>query len=544
MDNKSRNNSVLTKGQTTQRKTKPLASSSTPTPGQQQTKELRSVSRASNISFERQEPLQSSSKLSSTIVSKRKINNNGRSINATNNTSRKNTLQHSIYNYSRHVKSSSFVTEHIDPSDNLRNGRNSFCKQELLNDHRLNDRNLLKTETKYENGNECTFRTKGKAETDRITVEGHSKRLTGTRATVPNTTTDTIQSTEIKDNINQLRLCREKTAKHNDAQIALEELDIATSEKDFLCQLSDPRLKKSLHNIIKKRRDTVRLSEVVSENSSHPLKNNNIGCENIDRGESICLSASKFSPTKSASGNTDGPLPGRGAKVPIIKQVSSSVVEPLRLSRPTSCYSKHSMLSFQNSLEIRSSTRSERPFSVLSDVSPSSNTLLNRSRVSSPSSRSTSRKENLIETEETRIILPFAAKGYRPCLTRQNARLFTVQSSAPLEKAAIKRRTTMNETEIVREFLIMYARIKSNTQKDGKPFTYEYEEPVQMLSSVPELVVKSAIGQFLTEAFPSKRSIDQILGLQKLSMEEKYEETQRTKLLKIKTCMKHLASMV
>ena len=90
----------------------------------------------------------------------------------------------------------------------------------------------------------------------------------------------------------------------------------------------------------------------------------------------------------------------------------------------------------------------------------------------------------------------------------------------------------------------MYARIKRNNENnDWKPYVHDCEEPVQIISSVPELVVKSVIGQFLKEAFPSKRSTDQILGLRP-SVEQKYEDIQRTKLLKIKTCMKHLASIV
>ena len=569
MDDEIQNCKFLTKGKTLQHNAK--ASPSHKSNDRQVKNETkRSVSRVSGTSAERSLSSKTSLKPCPTMESKTKsikyINNNARSINNGSwqqhpNPNRINVVKHSIY--SRHMKTSTPASEDLENTKNMLQNGNSFSKQEMpLRD----SSNFPKEELAHTQGRTIVAKVATKTETDKVknkspigikTAKGTDPTTTSTNKELQNQ----IQSSRHQRNIPELE----------ERNTALEDLELAMSEKNFLQQLSDPRLKKSLQNIIKKRRDKVCLSEVVSENASncescYSNQDNNTDCkDNHPNGGNVSLAPTtdmentsgnstscKISQANHELGNfshTDF-IPKDSISAKLQARDSENWSARTRSSaRPNSRYSRDSrasVIGFRNHPESRSNKLSERPLSVYSGVS-SSTSWNKRTRVSScSSSRSKSReKANEVETEETRIILPSSDKGYRPCLTRQSTRLFSVQSSsAPLTRAVLKKRRTMNESDVIREFLIMYARIKRNNENnDWKPYVHDCEEPVQMISSVPELVVKSVIGQFLKEAFPSKRSTDQILGLRP-SVEQKYEDIQRTKLLKIKTCMKHLASIV
>ena len=92
------------------------------------------------------------------------------------------------------------------------------------------------------------------------------------------------------------------------------------------------------------------------------------------------------------------------------------------------------------------------------------------------------------------------------------------------------------EVKMIREFLLMYSKVTTKNKLDVS------HEPVRMISQTPEFVIKSAIGQFLTRAFPSGET-PEWYGLSATSKKERYEEQQRSKLLRIKICMKHLAAV-
>ena len=96
---------------------------------------------------------------------------------------------------------------------------------------------------------------------------------------------------------------------------------------------------------------------------------------------------------------------------------------------------------------------------------------------------------------------------------------------------------TLAQVNMIREFLLMYTKVAAKNED-----TLPGRKPVRMMSQTPELVIKSAIGQFLTCAFPSDE-IEEWTGLGGKSKKERYEEQQRSKLLRIKICMKHLASV-
>lgn len=154
--------------------------------------------------------------------------------------------------------------------------------------------------------------------------------------------------------------------------------------------------------------------------------------------------------------------------------------------------------------------------------------------VSSPILR---RRKPEIQTGETRVIRPATAKGYVPNLTNRKVSRKQSALSCPDISQHQDQAKNLAQVNMIREFLLMYAKV--TTKKDE---TLPERVPVRMMSQTPEFVIKSAIGQFLTRAFPSGES-EEWTGLSSQSKKERYEEQQRSKLLRIKICMKHLASV-
>ena len=142
-----------------------------------------------------------------------------------------------------------------------------------------------------------------------------------------------------------------------------------------------------------------------------------------------------------------------------------------------------------------------------------------------------------LQTDETRVIRPATAKGYVPNLTSRKILRKVSAMSCPEIVRKKDEAKTLAQVNMFREFLLMYSKVaaKNEDELPGR-------KPVRMMSQTPELVIKSAIGQFLTRAFPSDES-EEWTGLNSQSKKERYEEQQRSKLLRIKICMKHLASV-
>ena len=541
MADKSRFNGTLTKITVMQSKVKPLEKASSSI-----RKTNKSIIRAKGLDSYFSDKVKSSVNITKkavvAVVSKTNINGNGRSICNTHNASCKTYLRHNFNNYSRLSRTSPAINESLDDPGNLQSERNNFCTQEKVKNHGLKHRSYFKRETYCGDGNDSSS-VKAKKETNEIKGGSQDESRAQVKFEIPNL----VWLTKTSGNISQSRfVCGEDATEKNDNQITMEDLDIAKGERDFLRRLSDPRLKTSLQNIIKKRKDKMKLSEVLTENSYKPLPQNTTSFQDLRSSDNVCLAIAteNVSPIQKELGTDINDLQSQTNAPSMNKHIFSvhSVLKPSLSPRPHCRGRNVKGVSFQNSLKNNSDAHYQRPISGPSSASSSSR--INRSQASSISARSAQQRKSEIETKETRIILPSSAKNFKPSFTRQKTKLLTVKSPEPLTKAVIKRRTTFSESEIVREFLIMYARLKSQKQIDGTAFKYKYEEPVQMISSIPELVIKSSIGQFITGSFHSKTFTDQILGLQKLSKHDKYEEAQRTKLLKIKTCMKHLASMV
>ena len=301
------------------------------------------------------------------------------------------------------------------------------------------------------------------------------------------------------------------------------EENISSKEKEVLNSLTDPQLKKSLQNIIRRRRSSVRF---FNSDSGYEMNNVDTIHSLVEQTPEEQHQEIENQREKPASSDTTRS----------VKSATSRKVSANRERLPSAATSQ----SGSERVEVfkprlRKTARQEQNISPVRRVSSA------RSCFSAVSQRSLSspilqRRKPTLQTGETRIIRPATAKGYVPNLTdRKTARKQSAMSCAGI---SLKKRQAKDlaEVNMIREFLLMYAKVTT------KPRTDEAQKPVRMISETPELVIKSAIGQFLTRAFPSGER-QEWTGLSTRSIKERYEEQQRSKLLRIKICMKHLAAV-
>ncbi|CAH3026858.1 unnamed protein product [Porites evermanni] len=301
------------------------------------------------------------------------------------------------------------------------------------------------------------------------------------------------------------------------------EENISSKEKEVLNSLTDPQLKQSLQNIIQRRRSSVRF---FNSDSGYEMNNVDTIHSLVEQTPEEQHQEIENQREKPASSDTTRS----------VKSATSRKVSANRERLPSAATSQ----SGSERVEVfkprlRKTARQEQNISPVRRVSSA------RSCFSAVSQRSLSspilqRRKPTLQTGETRIIRPATAKGYVPNLTdRKTARKQSAMSCAGI---SLKKRQAKDlaEVNMIREFLLMYAKVTT------KPRTDEAQKPVRMISETPELVIKSAIGQFLTCAFPSGER-QEWTGLSGRSIKERYEEQQRSKLLRIKICMKHLAAV-
>lgn len=301
------------------------------------------------------------------------------------------------------------------------------------------------------------------------------------------------------------------------------EENISSKEKEVLNSLTDPQLKQSLQNIIQRRRSSVRF---FNSDSGYEMNNVDTIHSLVEQTPEEQHQEIENQREKPASSDTTRS----------VKSATSRKVSANRERLPSAATSQ----SGSERVEVfkprlRKTARQEQNISPVRRVSSA------RSCFSAVSQRSLSspilqRRKPTLQTGETRIIRPATAKGYVPNLTdRKTARKQSAMSCAGI---SLKKRQAKDlaEVNMIREFLLMYAKVTT------KPRTDEAQKPVRMISETPELVIKSAIGQFLTRAFPSGER-QEWTGLSTRSIKERYEEQQRSKLLRIKICMKHLAAV-
>ena len=301
------------------------------------------------------------------------------------------------------------------------------------------------------------------------------------------------------------------------------EENISSKEKEVLNSLTDPQLKQSLQNIIQRRRSSVRFF-----NSDSGYEMNNV--------DTIHSLVEQTPEEKHQEIETQREEPASSDTTRSVKSATSRRVSANRERLPSAATSQSGSERVEAfKPRLRKIARQEQNMSPVRRVSSA------RSCFSAVSQRSLSspilqRRKPTLQTGETRIIRPATAKGYVPNLTdRKTARK---QSAMSCPGISLKKQKAKDlaEVKMIREFLLMYAKVTT------KPRTDEAQKPVRMISETPELVIKSAIGQFLTRAFPTGER-QEWTGLSTRSIKERYEEQQRSKLLRIKICMKHLAAI-
>ena len=301
------------------------------------------------------------------------------------------------------------------------------------------------------------------------------------------------------------------------------EENISSKEKEVLNSLTDPQLKQSLQNIIQRRRSSVRFF-----NSDSGYEMNNV--------DTIHGLVEQTPEEQHQEIQTQREEPPSRDTTRSVKSATSRKVSANRERLPSAATSQtgsERVEAFKP--RLRKTARQEQNMSPVRRVSSA------RSCFSAVSQRSLSspilqRRKPTLQTGETRIIRPATAKGYVPNLTDRKTTRKQSAMSCPGISLKKQKAKDLAEVKMIREFLLMYAKVTT------KPRTDEAQKPVRMISETPELVVKSAIGQFLTRAFPSGER-QEWTGLSSRSIKERYEEQQRSKLLRIKICMKHLAAV-
>ena len=308
--------------------------------------------------------------------------------------------------------------------------------------------------------------------------------------------------------------------------------DISLKEKEVLNKLTDPQLKESLQNIIKRRRSSVRF---VKSESVYDMANlEKTISEQLEETTDQQLAESESAIEEAQSSDN------RSVKSASSRRVSANCERLTSAGTTPSERSHVGTSSRQTQTRTRKTGRQEqraptvrRTSSARSCVSTASN--LTQRSLSSPIIR---RRRPELQTEETRVIRPATAKGYVPNLTnRKISRKRQSAVSCPDISQRSDEAKNLAQVNMIREFLLMYAKVGAKKEE-----ALPRGRPVRMMSQTPEFVIKSAIGQFLTRAFPSGES-SEWTGLSATTKKERYEEQQRSKLLRIKVCMKHLASV-
>lgn len=313
--------------------------------------------------------------------------------------------------------------------------------------------------------------------------------------------------------------------------------EISCDEKEVLNQFTDPQLKESLQNIIKRRKSSVRF---VKSESGYEMVN-----VEPKIGESLEERADKYEeeqvPESVSVAEVGDNSEIRSVKSATPRKVSVNQERVMNAATFASGVDRCQgpITSRQNRTRSRKISRQEQGIISARRISSarsctSSVSQMTQRTLSSPILR---RRKVDLQTDETRVIRPATAKGYVPNLTSRKILRKVSAMSCPEIVRKRDEAKTLAQVNMFREFLLMYSKVaaKNEDELPGR-------KPVRMMSQTPELVIKSAIGQFLTRAFPSDES-KEWTGLNSQSKKERYEEQQRSKLLRIKICMKHLASV-
>lgn len=308
--------------------------------------------------------------------------------------------------------------------------------------------------------------------------------------------------------------------------------EISLKENEVLNRLTDPQLKESLQNIIKRRRSSVRF---VRSESGYDIAN--IEKKISEQQDATADQYRQEQREKLAENLEDGDV--RSVKSASSRRVS--VNRERSTGGETVTYERNHVLTYspQPRTRTRKLARQEQRVPTVGRISSarscvSTTSIQTQRSVSPPIHR---RRKPEIQTGETRVIRPATTKGYVPTLTYKKVSRKQSALSCPAISQHRDEAKNLAQVNMIREFLLMYAKVTTKKEE-----TLPKRMPVRMMSQTPEFVIKSAIGQFLTRAFPSGES-EEWTTLNCQSKKERYEDQQRSKLLRIKICMKHLASV-
>ena len=305
---------------------------------------------------------------------------------------------------------------------------------------------------------------------------------------------------------------------------------ISSKEKEVLDSLTDPQLKESLQNIIRRRKSSVRFVKTDTGYDRVNLDrtiNEQVDGTSDEYNDQQQVAESDITIVDAPNSDTT-----RRVKSATIRRFSANRLPSAATSTAGSylgeAFSKSKIQPSRKMGRTEQTPLARRASSARSCLSSASQRSL-----SSPILRG---RNPEIQTAETRVIRPATAKGYVPNLT--NRKPLRKQSAMSSPDILLQKQQAKNlaEVKMIREFLLMYSKVTTKNKLDVS------HEPVRMISQTPEFVIKSAIGQFLTRAFPSGET-PEWYGLSATSKKERYEEQQRSKLLRIKICMKHLAAV-
>lgn len=314
--------------------------------------------------------------------------------------------------------------------------------------------------------------------------------------------------------------------------------EISLKEKEVLNKFTDPQLKESLQNIIKRRRSSVRF---VRSESGYDIANLE---KTISEQQGATADQYRQEQLEQLAENDSAVEESFESDVRSVKSANSRRVSVSR-ERSTSAGTVTSEKSHiptsspQPRARPRKLARQEQRVPTARRISSarscvSTTSIQTQRRVNSPILR---RPKLEIQTGETRVIRPATTKGYISTLSSRKVSRKQFAISCPEISQHRDEAKNLAQVNMIREFLLMYAKV---TTKKNEALPRRV--PVRMMSQTPEFVIKSAIGQFLTRAFPSGES-EEWTGLSSQSKKERYEEQQRSKLLRIKICMQHLASV-
>lgn len=277
--------------------------------------------------------------------------------------------------------------------------------------------------------------------------------------------------------------------------------EISCDEKEVLNQFTDPQLKESLQNIIKRRKSSVRF---VKSESGYEMVN-----VEPKIGESLEERADKYEEEQVPESVSVAEV-GDNSEIRSVKSATPrkvSVNQERVMSAATFASGvdrcQGPITSRQNRTRSRKISRQEQGIISARRISSarsctSSVSQMTQRTLSSPILR---RRKVDLQTDETRVIRPATAKGYVPNLTSRKILRKVSAMSCPEIVRKRDEAKTLAQVNMFREFLLMYSKVaaKNEDELPGR-------KPVRMMSQTPELVIKSAIGQFLTRAFPSDES--------------------------------------